>query len=59
MDKRPHLSQLLDQPLPVSKWELKAKLGLKNAEDMTITCRAKHILLGALQKQQKSKHTQK
>jgi len=36
--------------LPVSKWELKAKLGLKNAEDMTITWRAKTILLVALQK---------
>lgn len=32
-------------PLPVSKWELKAKLGLKNADDMTVTCRAKRILL--------------
>lgn len=30
---------------PVSKWELKAKPGLKNAEDMTVTCRAKSILL--------------
>lgn len=29
----------------MSKWELKAKLGLKNAEDMTITCRTKSILL--------------
>lgn len=36
--------------LPVSKWELKAKLGLKNAEDMTATWRAKTILLVALQK---------
>lgn len=36
--------------LPVSKWELKAKLGLKNAEDMTITCRAKTILLAAFRK---------
>lgn len=50
MDKRPHSSHSPVRPLPVSKWELKAKLGLKNAEDMTITCRAKTILLGALQK---------
>lgn len=50
MAKRPHLSHLSVRALPVSKWELKAKLGLKNAEDMTVTCRAKSILLVALQK---------
>lgn len=37
-------------PLPVSKWELKAKLGLKKAEDMTITRRVKSILPAAPQK---------
>lgn len=42
------------RPIPVSKWELKAKLGLKNAEDMTITCRAKTILLVALEKRAKA-----
>lgn len=48
-----HDSSLSGAP-SVSKWELKAKLGLKNAEDMTITCRAKTILLVALQKTAKA-----
>lgn len=42
--------------LPVSKWELKAKLGLKNAEDMAITCRANIILLRRVGERSK-KHT--
>lgn len=40
----------------MSKWELKAKLGLKNADDMTITCRAKSILLAAVRERRERAH---